>query len=240
MHITRQTDTEGPAVLLLHGAGIAGWMWRPVTDRLHGLEVIVPDLPGQGASATDPFRGLHDTVDALAGLLTKPTVVVGFSWGGQLAIELTARFPQRVRATVVVSALARPLALAPLLDPIVAAALPLSHRRWFARLQGLQLGIPADLMDDYVDTSVGIDLASLAGILAANNRYMIPPGWGTGAVPALIAHGSAEPRSVHASALALGTGRPGARVAVVEGARHNIPFRAAAWLAAEIQSLSDA
>lgn len=240
MHIIGETTRKDPPVLLLHGAGIAGWMWQPVTDRLPGQHIIVPDLPGQGDSASIPFGGVNETVDALAALLRSPAIVVGFSWGGQLAIELTARFPERIHATVIVSALAKPLSLAPLLDPLIAMVLPLAHNRWFARQQGCHHGVPVDLMDAYVDTSTGLDLASISRILAANNRYAIPKGWAEGTSPVLVAHGSSEPRSVRNSALALCAARPTARLEVVEGARHNIPFLSAEWLAAEIQSLSKA
>lgn len=238
MHVTREGNVDGPPVLLLHGAGVAGWMWEPVVRRLTGSRVSVPDLPGHGASASAPFHGTDATVGALARLLDRPAVVVGFSWGGQLAVALTARFPELVAATVVISSLARPLALAPLVDPLFAATLPLARSARFARLQGRALGVPDALLDRYVATSVGADPASLAGIVAANNRFTIPAGWGEGTAPALLVHGSAEGGAVRTSAAALRAARPGSRAAVVAGASHDVPFRAPAWLASEVQSLA--
>ena len=240
MHVMRAGNADGPPVLLLHGAGVAGWMWRPVLARLHGPSASVPDLPGHGLSAAEPFLGQGATVDELAGLLTQPTVVVGFSWGAQLAVELTARHPERVAGSVIVSGLARPLALAPLLDPLIAATLPLARSARFARLQGRSMGVPDALLADFVATSRDADPGSVARIIAANNRYAIPAGWGAGSTPALVAYGSREPAAVRASAQALQASRPDAAVAVVAGARHDIPISAPDWLAARIQSLASA
>lgn len=240
MHVTRAGNADRPPVLLLHGAGVAGWMWRPVLARLRAVSAWVPDLPGHGLSAAEPFRGQDTTVDELAGLLTQPTVVVGFSWGAQLAVELTARHPDRVAGSVIVSGLARPLAAAPLLDPLIAATLPLARTTWFARLQGRSMGVPDALIAEYVATSRGADPGSLARVIAANNRYPIPPGWGAGRTPALLVHGGREPAAVRASARALQASRPGAELSVIAGAKHDIPFRAPDWLAGRIQSLVSA
>lgn len=238
MHVRREGDAGAPEVLLLHGAGVAGWMWRAVAERLPGRRVVVPDLPGHGASAADPFRGTDATVEAVSGLITRSAVVVGFSYGGQLAVQLAARFPERVAGVVVISALARGSGWAAVTDPVLRAALPLARNPRFARLQGRSLGVPEASMDDYVATSVGADLSSIASIVAANNRFAIPPGWAGFPGRALLAHGTSEPRAVAASARALQQALPAARLVAVAGARHDIPFRVPGWLADEIEALA--
>lgn len=237
MFVATYGSPTAPAVILLHGAGVAGWMWAPVITRLAATRrVLVPDLPGHGASAAEPFDGVAATVSALADLLGDGAAVAGFSWGGQLALHLASEHPASVRSVSVISSLARPLPAAPVLDPMVKATLPLARHRWFARLQATSMGVPAAMMDDYIDTSVHVDPDALAAILAANNRFVLPRGWANYRGRVLVAYGSCEPRSVRGSATALHVSAAQSRLVEVIGAHHDIPFRVPDWLADALQS----
>ena len=42
---------SGSPIVLLHGVGLNGLMWRPIVDRMAGRHrMIVPDMLGHGAS----------------------------------------------------------------------------------------------------------------------------------------------------------------------------------------------
>jgi pimeloyl-[acyl-carrier protein] methyl ester esterase len=102
----------GPDVVLLHGWALHGGMWGPWLDdfalraRLHVL-----DLPGHGRSAWPP--GVHD-LDGIARavypLLPREAVVLGWSLGGMIALELARRHPRQVSALVLVATTPRFLA----------------------------------------------------------------------------------------------------------------------------------
>lgn len=66
--------------------------------------VLAPDLLGHGRSSWDPPWTIEANVAALAGLLeaegTGPTVVVGHSFGGAIALGLAATRPDLVAALV--------------------------------------------------------------------------------------------------------------------------------------------
>ncbi len=102
---------KGPALLVLHGEfGVPGWL--DAYDRLAGsFDVIVPSLPGFGASTRpDWIMGVHDLaawVTWLARDLKIPTPlhVVGFSMGGWVAAELATVAPQFFKKLVLVGAM---------------------------------------------------------------------------------------------------------------------------------------
>lgn len=101
---------EGPPVVLLHGQG--GWagVWMPVAPGLMAdHHVVVPDLPGLGASTVPAGPPNPDLVMAwLAELIeqccaTAP-VLVGISLGGSIAARFAARHGDRIASLVLVDA----------------------------------------------------------------------------------------------------------------------------------------
>ncbi len=100
---------SGPAVVLVHGAGASGKIWRkqfgPLSDRFH---VIAPDLPGFGWSGFSPaianvcgYSGfLLSLLDALE---VDAASLVGSSMGGWVSCCLAAARPDRVERLVLIS-----------------------------------------------------------------------------------------------------------------------------------------
>ena len=96
----------GPAVVCLHGQPGRRDDWLAVADRLSArLRVIVPDRLGYGGT-TAPAGGIAANADAVVGLLDQlgleRVVAVGHSWAGAIVLDLTQRYPDRVRALVLV------------------------------------------------------------------------------------------------------------------------------------------
>ncbi|HVU78649.1 MAG TPA: alpha/beta fold hydrolase [Gaiellaceae bacterium] len=94
------TGGEGRPLLLLHGFGGAAWNFAELAPRLAGRRLIVPDLPGHGASAPLPAASLAGFADCLVPLLDEPVDVVGHSLGGVVALRLAERHPELVRRLV--------------------------------------------------------------------------------------------------------------------------------------------
>ncbi|MGZ4291458.1 MAG: alpha/beta fold hydrolase, partial [Gaiellaceae bacterium] len=63
---------EGPPLLLLHGFGGAAWNYTEMAPLLAGRRLLIPDLPGHGASDPLPAPSIAGFADAVAGLLDEP------------------------------------------------------------------------------------------------------------------------------------------------------------------------
>lgn len=102
-------DSPRGTVVLLHGLHRDGWnllSWAASLNR-NGYTVILPDLPGHGASSLPgPDWGPREWT-ALSLLLDgieengapRPFLVLGFSYGGAIAIGWAAR-EKRIQATI--------------------------------------------------------------------------------------------------------------------------------------------
>jgi pimeloyl-[acyl-carrier protein] methyl ester esterase len=102
----------GPDLVLLHGWALHGGMWGPWLDRLAGdARLHVIDLPGHGRSGwpveTHDLAGLARAVHAH---VPRDAVVLGWSLGGMLALELARQHPRRLRALILMATTPRFLA----------------------------------------------------------------------------------------------------------------------------------
>jgi 3-oxoadipate enol-lactonase len=94
----------GPPLLLVHGFGGAAWNFSELAPLLPGRRLIIPDLPGHGASSPLPAPTLTGFADVLAEVLDGPVDVLGHSLGGVVALRLAERHPALVRRLVLAAA----------------------------------------------------------------------------------------------------------------------------------------
>lgn len=245
MHITMSGTDDGATVLLLHGGGVAGWMWASLRESLDPAHlVLVPDLPGHGMSADETYHSHAATVNALATILSRssvgPVTVIGFSLGAQLAMQLASEYPHLVARAIIISAQARTIPFTGLTLKALDLAAPLARHRWFARLQARELFIPPGLMEDYIETSAGITKPTLLAAVEENMRFRVPAGWWAFPGTALVMAGRKERSVMRKSAAAIHAALPGSALEIIDGCGHGIPLqnpdwfnsRIAAWLSA--------
>jgi pimeloyl-ACP methyl ester carboxylesterase len=94
-------EGSGLPLLLLHGWGANKELMAPIAQRLHGYRVVVPDLPGFGATPPPGEAwGVDEYAAWVIALLDRlgigRTHIVGHSNGGRVAIALAADHPGRV------------------------------------------------------------------------------------------------------------------------------------------------
>jgi pimeloyl-ACP methyl ester carboxylesterase len=212
-------DPDGtPPLVLVHGLAVSHRYMMPLAVMLarhHPVHVV--DLPGFGLSG-DPGRVLDvaEHADHLADWLkvagSPPVVVLGNSFGCQVAVELAVRHPDRVCGLVLVG---------PTMDPAARTA-PRQVLRWLrdtTREDPLQLLI---LLRDVRDAGPG----RIAGTLAHAVRDPIQDKLPLVGVPVLVTRGSQEPIVPMAWAQAATSLLPLGELAVVPGP-HNANYGAA-------------
>src|ERR1700710_976943 len=98
----RQFNVSEPTIVLLHGAGFDHTTWALHSRWFahHGYAVLAPDLPGHGRSSGNALSTIADMADWTAALLDAAGApkarLVGHSMGSLIALETSARHPDKV------------------------------------------------------------------------------------------------------------------------------------------------
>lgn len=97
---------DGRPLLLLHGWGVSSELFTPILDALQaGRRLIVPDLPGFGATPEPPTPwSVHEYAAWCIALLDRLGIdrcdLIGHSNGGRIGIVIAATYPGRLERMV--------------------------------------------------------------------------------------------------------------------------------------------
>jgi pimeloyl-ACP methyl ester carboxylesterase len=104
------TVGSGPTVVMLHGEEKRpSWKdWEGFLGLAESYRLIIPDLVGFGSSThpseTPDYRAqarvVHDLLDVMK---VEKTALVGYSWGGQVALEAAIEWPEKVESLILVA-----------------------------------------------------------------------------------------------------------------------------------------
>jgi pimeloyl-ACP methyl ester carboxylesterase len=108
LSLTKHSSTliNAPHIVLVHGMGSAATAWKPLTPFLQErFNVITVDLPGHGQTpmiagqAMDPISIGELVVREIKEQFGVTEFdLIGSSWGGWIALEMAASFPDSVRS----------------------------------------------------------------------------------------------------------------------------------------------
>ena len=147
MALYTQTSGAGPDLMMVHGWGLHGGIWKPLLPLLEAhFRVTCVDLPGHGRSG---WQG-EETLDAMAGALLSvaPAAAawLGWSLGGLVAARAALLAPTRVNALIEIASspcfVRRPgwqSAMLPVLLDTFAAELAEDYARTLNRFLALQV-----------------------------------------------------------------------------------------------------
>lgn len=93
---------SGPAIVLIHGFPADGNLWRNIWEPLSVCyTILVPDLPGTGASPLTGHTGLSEMADAVNEILEQENqpaaVIAGHSMGGYIALAFARKYPGKTK-----------------------------------------------------------------------------------------------------------------------------------------------
>lgn len=247
-------------VLALHCSLGNSGMWSGLAERLTGVSVMAPDLPGHGKSGDwDGREDFHALSARVATSMAEfvgtgePVDLIGHSFGATVALRIALERPGHVRSLVLVepvifAAAKGDATYAPLLAEHRALALliakgdrakaaALFHARWgtggaFADLTARQQGaIIARIHLVAAQNDVLLD--DTAGLLRPGGLEAIR-------VPVLMVEGIDSPPVIHAVHRALCAKLPSVTRLFVQGAGHMVPITHPDAVARSIQMHLDA
>ena len=140
---------HGPDVVLLHGWALHGGMWGPWLDELaRHARLHLVDLPGHGRSAwPGDINGLTGFARAVRPVVPRGAVLLGWSLGGMIALELAR------------------------VEPTLAAALVLvATTPKFAASDDWEHGMPAPVLDEFATGLAADHRGTVQNFLALQTR----------------------------------------------------------------------
>lgn len=104
--IAHDVAGDGPDVILLHSTVCDRRMWDPQVPALTaaGFRVTRADFRGYGETPMPdkPFNYAQDVSDLMDRLGIERAALVGSSGGGQVALEIAARWPARITSLILI------------------------------------------------------------------------------------------------------------------------------------------
>ena len=93
-----KTAGQGSHLALLHGWGLHGGIWQETIDDFkEKWTVTAVDLPGHGNSDMCLYDyTLQNIAAEVAEKLPQPAVLLGWSLGGMIAMQIAAEYPERI------------------------------------------------------------------------------------------------------------------------------------------------
>ncbi|HWQ21692.1 MAG TPA: alpha/beta fold hydrolase, partial [Clostridia bacterium] len=138
MYVQEVGPAGAPTIVLLHGAGVGGWMWRDTIAALPDVHVLVPDMPEQGQSHDAGLFSIAGTARLVADLIAErahggEAFVAGLSLGAQVTVALLGCRPGVVLGAFASGTLVRPIAGVGLVSAMLPLYMPMRNARWLVR-----------------------------------------------------------------------------------------------------------
>jgi 3-oxoadipate enol-lactonase len=206
-------------VVLCGSLGATAAMWEPQAPVLAGRDVVRIELPGHGTAPLRELDGIDELAEHAAAAVEGPFVFVGLSLGGAVGMRVAAKNPERLKRLVLActsprfgeavqwrerAALVRREGLSAIVDAVMA--------RWFAPDFGA-LALYREMFLSVDAEGYARCCEALAGWDGSDDLERV-------SCPTLVIAGADDPTSPPAHAEAIASRVRGARVVVIDDARH--------------------
>lgn len=222
MYYKEYGDTNNPFMMFIHGGGVGGWMWDQQIQYFTNYYCVVPELMSQSSfSIEQSARELLLLIEEKAN--GKPIIVIGFSLGAQIAIQMLSINPSLIDFTIINSALVLPSpVLEWMLPPLIRLTFPLIKNKTFAKLQAKSLYIDDHYFERYYRESSAISVNTLVRILQENMSFTIPSGFRKAQGKILITVGNKERSIMKKSAIELVRSHPNSNGVLLTNIGHGV------------------
>lgn len=221
-------DKDAPLILFLHGGGVGGWMWEQQMRDFAAYRCLAPDLTGHGSNHADVGFSIQRSAEECIALLEKHAngqkiIVVGFSLGAQVLIQMLSMKPGFIDCAIINSALVKPMAFAKRwIRPTMKMSYPLVKIRWFSKLQARTLYIGEDDFERYYEDSCRMKPDTLVRVMEENMSFEIPPGFRDATGNILVTVGEKEKAVMKKSAAEIVQANPNCRGAIIPNIGHGV------------------
>lgn len=173
-------DKNASLMVFLHGGGVSSWMWDNQIHYFTNYHCVTIDLPEQGKSKQMDHFSIRESAEKIIELIEKiangkKVIVIGFSLGAQVAIQMLSMNADLISNAVINSALVRPNAFfEKLIRPSIKLTYPLIGNRYFSKLQSKTLYVGEEYFETYYKESSQMRSDTLIRILKENMSFKIP------------------------------------------------------------------
>lgn len=217
-------------MVFLHGGGVSGWMWDKQVQHFTHYHCIVPDLPEHGLNHNGfPFsiktsaEQIFNLIEEKAG--EKKVIVIGFSLGSQVLIQMLCMKPNLIDFAIINSALVRPISYGQkFIQPMIKFSFPLIKNRWFSKLQARTLYVNGEQFEKYYEESCQMKADSLIRVLEENMSFRLPPNFKKAKAKILVTVGEKEKALMKKSAKDIVVANPNCSGVIIHKIGHGLPL----------------
>jgi pimeloyl-ACP methyl ester carboxylesterase len=230
LHYHEYGDKSAPLMLFIHGGGVAGWMWDAQIQFFTHYHCIVPDLQEHGLSKQQKEFTIQGSAEELIRLIEekaneKKVVLIGFSLGSQVIIQILSMRPDLIDFAIINSALTRPILHArKLIRPAIRLSFPLINKRWFLKLQAKPLYINENYFENFYEESCQMKPETLIRVFEENLQFQIPKGFGKSKAKILVTVGEKEKAIMKKSAKDIVDANANCKGVIIPGIGHGLPL----------------
>jgi pimeloyl-ACP methyl ester carboxylesterase len=234
--------SDAPALVFLHGGGVAGWMWRHQVEYFkESYYCLVPDLPEQGRSEMVRPFSIPLAADGITDLIRSQARggkanVVGLSEGAQVAVQMLNRHAEVIDHAVCSSAMLLPMpgqwmysrgmfrtACRWFVTPLK------NNDRWIRLNMRYSAGAPDEYYEEFKRSFQAITESGFVNLMYESTHFRLPPGLDKADVPVLVTAGRREYRQMIQSCRDLLAVLPQAKGALVSLGRNSSLSREHNW-----------
>ena len=155
LHYQEYGDKNASFMVFLHGGGVSSWMWDKQIQYFSHYHCVAIDLPEQGASNYTENFSIKYSAERVIELIEKKAngkkvIVIGFSLGAQVTIQMLSMNPDLIDYAFINSALVRPNSFVrKMIRPSIKLTFPLVKNKSFSKLQAKTLYVDEEYFETY-------------------------------------------------------------------------------------------